>query len=456
LEARQLGADVLVLERAGGSGGASAMSGGVLYLGGGTAVQEACGFDDDPEAMSRFLAAALGPHPDEARIDVYSRDSVAHFDWLVDHGVPFKHSFWGEPSWTPPTDDGLMWQGENSYPFNEVARPAPRGHRPVGTGRTGGVLMRALGDAMAASGAEVVPGMRVHDLVVAGDGRVVGVIARSEGADLAVRAEGGVVLTAGGFVFDEEMLATHAPRLVGHTKLGTDFDDGAAIRMAQAAGAATMRMDAGEASINFSPALMARAIVVDALGQRFVNEDTYPGRIGQLALMHHAARAYLVFDEEAYESVPENLRHGRPPQWVCGSVEELEQETGLPPGALAATVGLYNQHAERGVDPLFHKDPRWLRPLLPPLGAMDVRAKRADGPPDPSDLGTGFRVFTLGGLRTTTDGEVLHVTGDPIPGLYAAGRTACGLPAWGYISGTSLGDGTYFGRRAGAAAARRR
>jgi 3-oxo-5alpha-steroid 4-dehydrogenase len=83
---------------------------------------------------------------------------------------------------------------------------------------------------------------------------------------------------------------------------------------------------------------------------------------------------------------------------------------------------------------------------------MDVRAKRMDGPPDPSDRGTGFRVFTLGGLHTTLDGAVQNMNGEPSPGLFAAGRTASGLPSWGYISGTSLGDGTFFGRRAGAAA----
>ena len=49
-------------------------------------------------------------------------------------------------------------------------------------------------------------------------------------------------------------------------------------------------------------------MVVNANGQRFINEDTYPGRIGQAAVYHQDARAYLVFDEEAYESVPEDLR----------------------------------------------------------------------------------------------------------------------------------------------------
>ena len=63
--------------------------------------------------------------------------------------------------------------------------------------------------------------------------------------------------------------------------------------------------------------------------------------------------------------------------------------------------------------------------------------------------------FTLGGLSTTVDGEVLTVDGAPIPGLYAAGRTTSGIAAGGYVSGISLGDGTFFGRRAGLGAATR-
>jgi 3-oxo-5alpha-steroid 4-dehydrogenase len=285
---------------------------------------------------------------------------------------------------------------------------------------------------------------------------VVGIVARRYGDEVTVRARGGVVLATGGFVFNDDMLAEYAPVLLPHTKIGTDYDDGRSIRMAQAVGAATRRMDAGEGSINFSPALMAAGMVVNAVGQRFINEDVYPGRIGQMAMFHQHARAYLVFDEEAYESIPENLRHGRRPEWVCESVAELEQDIGLPERSLQSTIDLYNHHAARGEDPLFHKATRWLRPLRSPFAAMDVRAKRMDGPPDPADRGTGFRVFTLGGLRTTLDGAVQNLDGEPIPGLFAVGRAASGLPSWGYISGTSLGDGTFFGRRAGTAAGRAR
>ncbi|HKA15238.1 MAG TPA: FAD-dependent oxidoreductase, partial [Myxococcota bacterium] len=49
LESSAAGAQTLVLERASGGGGTSAMSGGVLYLGGGTALQKACGFEDSPD-----------------------------------------------------------------------------------------------------------------------------------------------------------------------------------------------------------------------------------------------------------------------------------------------------------------------------------------------------------------------------------------------------------------------
>jgi 3-oxo-5alpha-steroid 4-dehydrogenase len=120
-----------------GAGGASAIAGGELYLGGGTPVQTACGFEDSAEDMFKFLMAACGPDADEAKVSMYSERSLEHFHWLVDRGVPFKHSLWSEPAYVPPTDDGLMLMGEHTYPFNEIARPAPRGHRPQTPGSGG-------------------------------------------------------------------------------------------------------------------------------------------------------------------------------------------------------------------------------------------------------------------------------------------------------------------------------
>src|SRR5262245_12515804 len=58
IEAAETAAETIVLERAGGGGGTSAMSGGLIYMGGGTPVQEACGYRDTPEGMFTFLMAA--------------------------------------------------------------------------------------------------------------------------------------------------------------------------------------------------------------------------------------------------------------------------------------------------------------------------------------------------------------------------------------------------------------
>ena len=115
------------------------------------------------------------------------------------------------------------------------------------------------------------------------------------------------------------------------------------------------------------------------------------------------------------------------------SAAEIESALSLPPGSLAATLDLYNRHAARGEDPVFHKASAFVAPLEPPYAALDCCVDSSF-----------YAAFTLGGLRTTLDSEVMRPDGSVIPGLYAAGRTSAGLAAPGYSSGISLGDGSYF------------
>src|SRR3546814_20716045 len=90
-----------------------------------------------------------------------------------------------------------------------------------------------------------------------------------------------------------------------------------------------------------------------------------------------------------------------------------------------------------------------------PWAAVDPRLGFAPAGRTGQRPGSGFSGFTLGGLRTSVDGEVISLAGAPIPGLYAAGRATSGVHGDGYVSGTSLGDGTLFGRRAGRTVASR-
>jgi 3-oxo-5alpha-steroid 4-dehydrogenase len=162
------------------------------------------------------------------------------------------------------------------------------------------------------------------------------------------------------------------------------------------------------------------------------------GRVGQSALYEQDGEVYLIVDEASYEV---NWM-GLAATWVCETAEQLESEIGLPGGSLQATLDLYNRHAAVGQDPLFHKGRAWVRPLVPPIGAVDLRIGPAPYAP-----------FTLGGLETTVTGHVLDIGGDAIPGLFGAGRTTAGVCSFGYASGLSIGDSTMFGRFAGASAA---
>ncbi len=450
VEAAHAGADVLVLERSGSWGGAASMAGGFIYLGGGTDIQKACGFEDSVDNMAAFLNTAMGPGADEHRIADYCEGSVAHFDWLVGCGVPFKAEFFGEPGWEPMGDQGLMYSGgENSYPFNTIATPAPRGHVPQmqnkkqGEASAGFMLMKGLVDTATAAGARALYDVRVQSLIVEPEGRVVGIRARRYGTTVDIRARRGVVLATGSFAYNDAMVAQYAPRIAGRPAASIEQHDGQAIRMAQALGADLAHMDATEVALFIDPQQLVRGVLVNERGQRYVAEDTYPGRAGQLTLYHQNNTAYLIIDDIAQQEAQSSLTPllmMRPPTWVCETVAELEAEIGLPAGSLQSTIAAYNEGAARGEDPLLHKKEQWLRPIGSPVAAIDLRES------------TGG--FTLGGLHTTLNAEVLHVSGNPIPGLFAAGRCTAGLAAWGYASGVSLGDGSFYGRRAGQAAAK--
>ena len=153
----------------------------------------------------------------------------------------------------------------------------------------------------------------------------------------------------------------------------------------------------------------------------------------------------MLTDDVIHEPNPIGLRIG----YAAATPEELAADLGIPPDALARTVRGYNEAAARGDDPAFHKRNPFLQPIgAPPasgIGAIDLRV----------DHGAIYATFALGGVVTDSDGAALDGGGRRVPGLYAVGRTAASLAAHHYASGISLGDGSFFGRRAGGHAASR-
>ena len=449
IEAAEAEAEVLLLERDFAGGGTSALSGGSLYLGGGTPLQRACGFDDTPEEMYRYLRASVQPGPPDEWLRAYCEGSIELYEWLVARGVPFKAEFLPPERGTYPwgSEHGLSYTGsELAHPFSAIAAPAPRGHHPQHPGEGGGlVLMEALGSAATAAGATIATGARVERLVTDGppeEPRVTGLRARIKGQTRHVRARRGVVLATGGFVMNETMLRQYAPELLQlRNRLGTDASDGIAVRLGLGLGGALDRMEWGMVNLTTSPPRrLVRGVLVDREGRRFVNEDQYRDQLGPTALYDHGGEVLMIVDDETYRrpvlAQAEIVAIGE-------TYEEVERELGMPEGNLQRTMASYNEHAARGEDPKFHKAREWLEPLdSPPYAALDF-----------SITASVWSGFPIGGLRTAMTGEVLREDGSTISGLFAAGRATAGLQGRGYSSGLSLGDCTFFGRWAGRAAA---
>lgn len=447
LEAARAGARVLLLERAAVHGGTSSMSGGHFYLGGGTAVQQATGWTDSADEMYAYLVA-VSKEPEHDKIRAYCDGSVEHFDWLESLGFEFERSYYPEKAVIQPGTEGLMFTGnEKVWPYLEQAAPAPRGHKVPVPGDTEGtkMVMDLLRTRVEEAGVEVRYETGVTQLVASPAGEVVGAAWRSFD-DTGVVAAGAVVVAAGGFVMNPEMVAAYTPSLAEKPfTLGSTYDDGLGIRLGASAGAELKHMDEPFITAPFyPPSSLMTGLIVNVAGERFCAEDGYHSRTSQFVMEQPDHAAYLIVDSEHVEYPKFPLV-----PLIDGyeTIDELESALSLPAGSVAATLERYNKMAAAGEDLDFHKGAEWLAP-------------QDTGPWAVFDLTLGHAMyagFTLGGIRVTVDGQAQRPDGSVIPGLYAAGACASNLAqdGKGYCSGTQLGEGSFFGRRAGRHAAGR-
>ncbi|HEY8430229.1 MAG TPA: FAD-binding protein [Sandaracinaceae bacterium] len=503
IEARTAGARVLVADRFGG-GGASKLSAGVVYFGGGTRLQKESGWEDSPEQMYAYLALEAADAVSEETLRAFCERSVENFEWLCAMGVPFPASGEALKTSYPPDHCTLYFSGnELCPPYCDAARPAPRGHRALGKGLTGHLIFGGLARTALQAGITLRTRTRAERLVTDDGGDVLGVELAEVAAPLAplhelgkllvtygggfsikatevlsrelsrfeervvrrrfVRAKGGVVLAAGGFVFNPAMMREHAPAYASASmRLGTAGDDGRGILLGRAAGAAIARMDRCCAwrFIN-PPSAWTRGILLGEDGVRLCNEELYGSKIGE-HLAAAGGRGWLVIDAAMMELARAQMRTEPMGgfQLVFGaannyfnhvkadSLDALADACGLSRERLRASVAEYNAGCAAKKDAL-GKSESALHPIeRPPFYAIDC---------DLDTVAFPTPCITLGGL--VVDGLSARVVredgGAPIGGLYAAGRNAVGVSSHSYVSGLSVADGIFSGRNAGAAAAAR-
>jgi 3-oxo-5alpha-steroid 4-dehydrogenase len=504
LEALANGATVTAVERFSG-GGATALSGGVVYAGGGTRHQVLAGHHDSPEEMYKYLELETQGVVSGETLMRYCRESVASLAWLEGHGVRIGGPLFDGKTAYPPDGFYLYWSGNERSAFaSQRAIPAPRGHRTVGNGNTGHALFGPLRRSAERLGLNVIDHARVTRLMLDPGGAIIGAeFAQLERGSRAyrlheryikrvnrgiflfprvarrieskirkieetcakprwIRARRAVVLAAGGFAYNREMVAFHAPKYGELNPFGTLGCDGSGIRLGQSAGGAVSRLDSVLATRVLSGEPLLSGVLVDRHGNRICNEDAYAGTLGRLIAESPGGKAWLIIDGTRYRralraQLPSKLsaravmhqfpmlmklltaKNGR-------SLESLSRECGLRYETLVSTIEQYNAACRSGVDPL-GKQSKFLQPIAcGRFYAVDVslnaRFARA-------------HIITMGGLVVDEEtGNVRRGDGSSIERLYAAGRTSVGISSNYYVSGTSIGDCIFSGRRAGLHAAR--
>jgi len=502
LEATQQGASVLVLDRFHG-GGATAASGGIVYAGGGTKYQKAAGCEDTPEEMYRYLKQEVGDVVTDETLRLFCEQSPGMIAWLDQAGVPFEGSLCPFKTSYPTDKYYLYFSGnENHASYKANAKPAPRGHRARGKGISGLTLFHALEKAVRKQGIPVRCQTRVDRLVFDGDGRVTGVegpsippgiAARLHGAiswvnakantyapplatrlhdidrlimrlrakPYRARARKAVILAAGGFIFNKQMVKECAPIYLNCLPLGTYGDNGAGIRLGESAGGVTARMDMMSAwRFYVPPEALMQGVLVDKKAQRICSEDLYGAKQGDY-IVAGGGYAYLIFDSNTYKEAVSRIGEQcaafqkltmipmlRITRKKAKSLKKLAAKIKVPPEALEHTVSQYNAVAgKHEPDPLGKTEKRFVPQDTPPFYAVDCSLKSMSGIPTAS--------MTLGGLAVNEKtGQVVREDGSSVDGLYAVGRNAVGVCSNGYFaSGISISDCIFSGRRAGKHAA---
>ncbi|MFH5209305.1 FAD-binding protein [Antrihabitans sp. NCIMB 15449] len=506
LEAVAGGAKVVAIDRFNG-GGATELSGGVVYAGGGTSIQRAAGVEDTPEAMLAYLTHEVGDAVSPETLRRFVDGSPAMIDWLSSHGVPFEGSLCPYKTSYPSNKHYLYYSGsEAAGAFRGIAKPAPRGHRAKAKGTSGKKISAPLAAAAKVAGVDFRPHTRATKLVTDDEGRVIGVEAttmrdapakvqnlfarlarlsakpgiyypplrralegrilrleRAHAKPIRIEARSGVIVSAGGFIANRALVKEHAPQYRGGLVLGTTGDDGSGIALAQSVGAATDRLGNVSAwRFIVPPSAFLRALVVDKAGSRVIDESRYGAAVGHALIAEHEGRGWLLADADLVREARSQL--GDQSTWFQrlqaeglfrleakkgATVEEVARRAGVDPAGLLATVTEHNLAIDAGEPDPVGKPAEFTKAVrTPPFSLFDISIKPSVTNPCP--------MLTLGGVVVDeATGAVKTAGGQDIPGLYAAGRTAVGICSNSYVSGLSIADCIFSGRRAGLHAAQR-
>ncbi len=469
LSAREQGASVLVLERAPEQerGGNSAYTGGTMRF-----------VYDSPEEIYKLVPdltpdeianTDFGTYPEDRFFDDFYRvtqyrtnpdlcetlikGSNPALHWMRKHGVRFVPRYGAQA----PKING-------KFKFSSGST--------LGAAGAGLGLVEMLYTAVARAGVEVRYQALVRKLLH-DDSGVHGVEARIDGKTTQVRGKS-VVLACGGFQANAEWRTRYLGFGWDLAKVrGTRYNTGDGIRMAleigaqpygnwSSAHAVGWDLNAppyGDPKVGdgFGKHSYLYAIMVNGDGKRFLDEGadfrnfTY-AKYGKVILNQPGQFAWQIFDSKTIPLLRDSYHIKQVTKVKADTLDELADKIeGVNKEQFLKTVAEFNAAVRDDVpfNPSI-KDGRATVGLAIPKSNWSQTI--SDGPFEAYAVTCGI-TFTFGGLKITTQGEVVDTEERPIPGLFAAGELVGGIFYFNYPGGSGLTNGTVFGRIAGKSAA---
>lgn len=436
--AHEQGAEVIVVEKLANTGGSTGYSGGGIAATD-TRFQRELDIEDSKESWMELwrerqdTSQPSEKYPDYDFVDYFMDEAVITTEWLVDYV-------------------GHEYGSIEGFGVDPVRRL----HFPVmGEGQSGGmVLATNIATFLENEGIEVRLNNKAVALLTNEEGAVTGATIETEDTDgnvvtYNITADK-VILAAGGFAKNEELLERFAPDLAGTAgySYAAPGSMGEGILMAEEVGAALYDENwvIGLGVTSHYPqerSLMMdwTKIYVDSKGERFTNEATHYALATNAVVT--ADKPWVVFDSaEGNADLIAILQEGdlEGEYVTAATIEELATAMGVDEATLATTIESYNAGANDGED-AFGKDPEFIVPVENgPFYALRIY---------PLTMGT------FGGVQTNENFEVLNENGEVIPNLYATGENANKrMYKQVYMSGSAVQFALTSGRIAGAHAAK--
>lgn len=473
LKLHDLGSEVLVLEKSDKLGGSTAISGSVVWAVNNALMQEE-GIVDSREEGLEYIRIGSGdtysPELAEAFIDIINEtceevSRLAGVKWMMSKGrMDYRSEL-----------PGGKGPGRAIHPVVEKEGGSPAG-----------LLGTALIAAIETAGIETMlmtPATRLITRALPdGGSEVIGVTAQAKSGAINIRTRKGVVLAAGGFDWNEEML-THYVRGPVYGSWGVPQAVGDGQKMAMAIGADMHLMTGAwwspghkidyktardgqvpSPSAAINDCIRRGAICVNKKGMRFMNEASDYDSLGRVFCSRDCGTevrgwahlpAYLICDATTVAKYPmgKSAKPGEPGAVYTpyDSIEALAVGVGVDPAALRKTVDEFNTNAADGLDPEFGRGQdefgqEYLRVDFDYEGAKRTLAPLESPPFYASEI-VPVVLGTMGGVHVNAKAQAQHVDGSVIGRLYAQGNNA-GVGVGGEFyagAGATVAPGLAFG-----------